>query len=597
MGRVSYENTFLLYRYVLHDPHSLSKEHVYDDRNGIPWKSWKDPAPLKVTGIGKRLKTVVNSIHRQSKNSSVNFDLNEVYAALIRRGDRTNLVAECNKDEESYHVALFMNMVWRKNAYGELLLYDDDGEILTSVRPKFGRIVVWHSSIEYILRPPSIAQLATESVIIMHFGADVDMNSQKQQHYKALVDELRRPPTLLSWVEKHKNRPADELDLDKHLTLYRKNKKNHFVAVFDGLFNEAALSTIRAWTIKYGLYFFDGSLDLSSDNVQWIAGINIHDFIETDFWPIIKKVAAYVSKTSDWYPYDVACNLIRSYDHTRFHLDTTDSYEKEMTFLLYLSPNWTAVDYGETAFMETNDDNKYNEYVAEVVPTFGRAVIFDGNFPHSAHPPSVLHYNARYTLAVKLSYNKLIAVQKTFIEEKKHEPVMTSSFNNILQLKMDPSHTVASSKVRAVVDHLGTRNLQRKVSGADFGEENKITQNEYEDMGSEEGPGEDEYDDISPLLEVLEDEMEASLTLQQQKMVKEMIKFHNLQGPSSNAAAALPQDSVMEHFNDEKRENILAQWGRVSRKNADVLSDYQELYLRQRLWLKDHVMGKMTTLL
>lgn len=587
------------WRYVIHDPHSLSKEHVYDDRNGMPWKSWKDPTPLKATSIAKRLESVVQSIHAKSKNSSVKFDLNEVYAALIRRGDRTNLVAECNKGEDSYHVALFANVVWRKNAYGELLLYDDDGEILTSVRPKFGRIVVWHSSIEYIFRPPSIAQLSTECIIVMHFGADTDINARKQQHYKKFVDEIRRPPTLLSWVEKHKNKPAEALDLDKHLTLYKKNKKNHFVAVFDGLFSEASLSTIRAWTIKYGLYFFDGSLDLSSDNVQWIAGMNVHDFIETDFWPIIRKVAAYVSNTSDWYPYDVACNLIRSYDHTRFHLDTSDSYEKEMTFLLYLSPNWTAVDYGETAFMETNNDLKYNEYVADVVPTFGRAVIFDGNFPHSAHPPSVLHYNARYTLAVKLSYNKLLAVQKTFVEEKKHEPAMTSSFTNVHQLKVDPTYNVAVSKVRSVIEHLAARNLQRQVSGADFGEEKRMQNgNEDNDMEEEEEPEDDQYgeDSYSPLLELTE-EMEMSLTPEQKQMVMKMIKYHNIQNPSGDTETAIPHDSLLEHFEEEHRENLLAKWEKMSRKNADVLSDYQELYLRQRLHLKDHMMGKMTTLL
>lgn len=568
---------------------------MYDDRNGIPWKSWKDPDLLKVTDIGKKLNNVVESIHASSKNSTAKFELNEVYASLIRRGDRTNLVAECIEGEESYHVALFMNTVWRKNAYGELLLYDDDGEILTTIRPKFGRIVVWHSSIKYIFRPPSIAQLATESIIIMHFGADVDINAKKKQRYKALVDDIRRPPTLLSWVEKHENKPANELDLDKHLTLYRKNRKNHFVAVFDGLFNEAALSAIRAWTIKYGLYFFDGSLDLSSDNVQWIAGINIHDFIQTDFWPIIHQVAKYVSNTSDWYPYDVACNLIRSHDHTRFHLDTSDSDEKEMTFLLYLSPNWTAADYGETAFMETNNDHKYNEYVAEVVPTFGRAVIFDGNFPHSAHPPSVTHYNARYTLAVKLSYNKLIAVRKTFVEEKKHEPAMTSSFNSIYELGRNPSFNVGQHKVRSVVEHLGTRNLQRKASGADFAEEDR-QQNENEDDDMEDGSGSDQYDEDSPFLDMFE-EMEAPLTKQQRAKVLEMAKYHIKSPPEETFDTAASRDSVMKHFDEEHRENMLLKWEKASRKNADVLSDYQELYLRQRLWLKEHVMRKMTTML
>ena len=72
----------------------------------------------------------------------------------------------------------------------------------------------------------------------------------------------------------------------------------------------------------------------------------------------------------------MSTNLIRNADHTRIHLDTSHDNDKEWTFLVYLTPNWTQNFYGETAFFERNSDD--TEIVAEVRPRYGRAVIFQG---------------------------------------------------------------------------------------------------------------------------------------------------------------------------------------------------------------------------
>lgn len=72
----------------------------------------------------------------------------------------------------------------------------------------------------------------------------------------------------------------------------------------------------------------------------------------------------------------MSTNLIRNADHTRIHLDTSGDDDKEWTFLVYLTTNWTQNFYGETAFFERNSDD--TEIVAEVRPRYGRAVIFQG---------------------------------------------------------------------------------------------------------------------------------------------------------------------------------------------------------------------------
>ena len=55
------------------------------------------------------------------------------------------------------------------------------------------------------------------------------------------------------------------------------------------------MDALRTYTVKYGKYFYDDQLDLTSDNVQWIAGFQVKKFVQSRFWPIVKKVASFVS--------------------------------------------------------------------------------------------------------------------------------------------------------------------------------------------------------------------------------------------------------------------------------------------------------------
>ena len=83
----------------------------------------------------------------------------------------------------------------------------------------------------------------------------------------------------------------------------------------------------------------------------------------------------HITGRDKWFPYDISCNLIRSADHTRIHQDC-EPHEDEWTYLIYLTPNWTKNDYGETAFYETMTND--NEIITEVRPKYGRAVVFQG---------------------------------------------------------------------------------------------------------------------------------------------------------------------------------------------------------------------------
>ena len=97
---------------------------------------------------------------------------------------------------------------------------------------------------------------------------------------------------------------------------------------------------------------------------------------------LIFQAAKFASGSSEWFPYQVRSNLIRNTDHNRLHLDVNHEKEKEWTFLLYLTPNWTRNYYGETIYFERNSDD--TDVIAVVRPRYGRAVIFQGNVSTTA---------------------------------------------------------------------------------------------------------------------------------------------------------------------------------------------------------------------
>ena len=66
------------------------------------------------------------------------------------------------------------------------------------------------------------------------------------------------------------------------------------ISVYDNLFPKVLLDRLRDHVLKYGVYYYDDSVDASSDNVQWIAGFKLDAFVESPYWPVLKKVICIV---------------------------------------------------------------------------------------------------------------------------------------------------------------------------------------------------------------------------------------------------------------------------------------------------------------
>ena len=384
--------------------------------NNMPWYNEFNTLEFSQSIIGKQLQKVVMEMTGEGKGVYVPY---KVVAHVVRSGDSPKVHADAKSEENDVSMVIYLNENWRKNDYGDLYLYDDNKEIVAGVVPRYGRVVVWHSSIPYLTRPPSVAVKGGQIFLRLCFTKNQTKFTTAHERWlenQQLHETTRNKGFFLKPEEGKQD--EQKTNVETKLVSEAKSKEGKKIFVFDGLFTKDLLDQLRSAILNHGVYFYDDSYDKESDNVQWIAAFEVDKYVQSRMWRITKDVATFVSGGhGDWFPYDVSCNLIRNADTTQIHHDCVDG-EDEWTFLLYLNPDWSINDYGETVFYEKNDD--ITEIITEVLPKYGRVVIFQGIIPHSARPPSRNFTGARLSFAVKLSTNERTGRLKASREELKH---------------------------------------------------------------------------------------------------------------------------------------------------------------------------------
>nr|XP_006820061.1 PREDICTED: uncharacterized protein LOC102810274 [Saccoglossus kowalevskii] len=446
------------------DPYN---ENLSNDTNAVPWKSHQDISKFAQSDMGRTIQQMVTRMSGSDKP----YYLYQVTDNVVRRGDVTKYHHDATRDEKEISVVIYMNEIWKKNYYGETMFYDEDMEITAVVKPKFGRMVVWDSSVAYLFRPPSVGFKQGQHFLHLRLSTNVTKAIESESRWRESINEVEQATKTL--FVKHKDNPVEKkIDVQKHLTHEFQSSAGKRIVVLDGLFNNDDLDSLRRYTLKYANYFYDDSLDLESDNVQWIAGYEVDDYIQSQ---------------DQWFPYDVSCNLIRSADHTRIHEDC-EPHEDEWTFLIYLNPNWTENYYGETAYFERNSDD--TEYIAEVLPSYGRAVIHEGIIPHSARPPSSLYTGARLSFAVKMSINERVGREKIILEKFRHEESLLRAMPILLKhFSEEGFEDYLQQRVVKVLKH--EAKLQRELH-ADDGDDNDDDNDNNDDEREEEEEGEED---------------------------------------------------------------------------------------------------------
>jgi len=437
-----------------YDPDDVNKQRASDN---VPWVNYRDPVEFNKMLVSK---TLVKAICDLTGKKEEWFP-HKVTGKVIRRGDHTKVVADTSNPDE-FSALLYLNAKWRKNYYGELYFFDDDREIMHGVTPRPGRVVIWDSSILRLTRPPSVS--FKQGQVLLHITYSKSKQKMLDEHEKWTSfwnDKLKAKDTW--YLPDYKVSPDKPLvpDVEKHVVANFSTEKGEKIYVFDDLFPKDLLDHMRAHVLKYGTYFYDDSIDEESDNVQWIAGLDMPLFLKSPYWKIISAVAKFVSGSPEWFPYDVGTNLIRNADHTRIHLDVSHDREKEWTFLVYLTPNWTRNYYGETAFFERNSDD--TEIVAEVRPRYGRAVIFQGQIPHSARPPSLNFTGARLTFVTKLQMNEYEGRKKNLQEELRHFKAHAGSIETLEVMAQSGDTLKYMKQMKAIKDKIKAEKHGKKI--------------------------------------------------------------------------------------------------------------------------------------
>ena len=175
-------------------------------------------------------------------------------------------------------------------AHFSFLRFDEDNEILAGAVPKPGRLVVWQSSIPYLSRPPSIA--FKKGQLILHVQFTKSKQKMLASHKERTVSRTERQKAYdRGFVGSDKPAPVG-IDVGKHKVSEHLSMQGKRILVFDDLFDKEDLDKLRVFIFKHGTYYYDDSDegDSDSDNVQWIAGFEINDYVKSRLWNIMQQV-------------------------------------------------------------------------------------------------------------------------------------------------------------------------------------------------------------------------------------------------------------------------------------------------------------------
>ena len=286
------------------------------------------------------------------------------------------------QDFESFVAVIFL-VDWKRNSYGELVIYSNKGEILKAVYPKQGRLVVFPSTFEHVLKPPA-NDLSAGRLYVMKFHISV---SGKTQKIGTSAGEMALGFSQYIPSFKHLTKAdafnVEKEDIKQFVTRNFTTSDGRHIVVFDDIVPAKELDALR-YTIINGGYNDNAAGVDSTDNVQWIMAFEVEEFVQTSLWQLASQIIRAVSGKEGYYPYDIGCNNIQNMDTTTIHTDCA-SHENEFTLLIYLNQNWTENHHGETVFF--NDEE--SEVIFAVRPKYGRVAVFHGTIPHSARPPPV----------------------------------------------------------------------------------------------------------------------------------------------------------------------------------------------------------------
>lgn len=318
----------------------------------------------------------------------------------ITRNDFNPLKESCIKENSSIISIIFLNKNWHKNDYGDIAIYDESDEIVTSFHPRYGRVIVMRCGTKYRIGPPSL-----RDILPLHLRY-IEFTTQKPTPKITGKEDNTVFEDLLDDDEKININIEKELSItDFSPYISRKVETDHHkkpIYIFDNLIPNYIVDSLATMTTRYGLTIHDlqrkreynkedSKLPKEYRGTNMLQDVPFSNFYGTHIWRIIKNVTKFVANGVDTYAnYDRFATHVRRNTHCFVHTDAVPG-DNEYTSVVYLTRDWEANNYGETIFLENND------LAYAIVPKYGRLVVFEGSIEHTSRPPSPNHEGKWFT--------------------------------------------------------------------------------------------------------------------------------------------------------------------------------------------------------
>ena len=324
--------------------------------------------------IIKKAAEVMKDLYSKNENYA-DLVLRNVEGRIIERGDFNPVLQACSFNGSKLFGLVLLSDNWKKNDYGEIVIYNDQEEIVRSVHPRFGRIIFLDCGTHFRIAPPNVNVEFRHYFLFLEFAP---------KGYKNELAKVKSPRSASSFIQKNM-----KIDLSKYqnLDMEKLNTKKFFtplgkkIFVYDNVIPVDIIDLLKEFIENHAEYHESPVNEDSADNVKWIIGLDEPTFTKGPLWAFMKQIVAHISGIKTFHPYDITCNHMRRTDNPHVHKDNYYDGD-EYTMLIYLNPDWTENNYGETTFLHKN------EIVAAVRPRYGRVVVFHGTVDHSAHSGS-----------------------------------------------------------------------------------------------------------------------------------------------------------------------------------------------------------------
>lgn len=442
------------YSYLYPDPYENMPE--IPNSGNLHWRAFVSPANLIKMRIWKYIRDSYKSLPDDIVQGR-RFLPYEATGTLLQRGDFPVAFKGDEDATDKIFIRIFLTPNMGKNAYSDQTFYDENDEIFASIHPKVNRIIAWYGNVSTLFRPPSMGNQQPEYSLFVKLTPDTTLFNKACEDFNEKKEKMLESKSLPFPFKNSVNKiDYDKINFADHLVGQYFDRNNNVVAFFDDIFPKEFVDAVRTYYTHYhsGLGYnpYDPASSETHDNVNWLIQLEPESVLNTPYIEMIKRMTAFLTNKTDWYPYDVSCNLIQHVHHTRIHVDCTNQ-EYEFTFLMYLNPNWTEDMYAETSFyqfdketLERIEQMSYDkvdreglesyDLLAAAIPKFGRIALFRNLIPHSARPPAPTFLAARYTFPVKLSESHNMGRAKMLREalEYKTDDVEEDPLYNALKI-------------------------------------------------------------------------------------------------------------------------------------------------------------------